>query len=920
MFEPNKVYTLKNGTKVLVKRSITDYFSNEEYIIGQVETRHHIFNAREFEANLAVDNLRQRSTKEKIKLYRSYFKGRDTMVAASFRTKEGKMGYYPLCNSRFNPACPKQTKAAFKCANYKMQNFQPITDELIFNHLKGTLPNGKEAFYGMYPILSDNTVYFLAIDFDKHDWKTEVKALTKACHNYKLKPLLELSQSGNGCHVWLFFETPIEAKHARKLGDLLLAQAMKENPKITFEAYDRMFPNQDELPSGGFGNLIALPLQGMRVNKGCSRFIDSKFKIIPDVWEGLAKTPKISEENLTKLIGEMQVDLPLDFYREDIKIKKVSSEKIKIILASEIKIKHTRLAKKDVVKLKQLATFSNKAYYEALGKRLPTKDIPRLISLASFDDEFIYLPRGLEPQIREMFPKAKWIDKRVLGTEIDVKFSGDLYPEQAEALAKLAKNDMGILSAGTGFGKTVLAAKLIAEKKVSTLILVNNKTLATQWKSQIERFLGVETGMIYGGKTKLSSVIDIGLFQSMTKKDDLPELLGRYGMVIVDEVHHVAAKTFEDVIKQASAKFIYGLSATPKREDGLEKILYMRMGEVAYKAEKISPKHIDQILYTRFSAIGEDNYGDTRNTIHENYQLMMNSDERNKMVVDDIVENVAIGRHLIVLSRYVEHVEILRKEFVERALDVPVYILNSKMKAKILREELEELKAEGKPFVLFTTGSYAGEGFDLPALDTLMLAMPISSKGSLQQYLGRLLRNLEEKEELRVYDYVDFAIPMIYRMYQKRLPTYRKLGYVLTEDDKSGLYKSNFFEASGAWEVLFKDLAEARNRFVLVVPFLSNELLGKLLDKDYKCRSILVVPPIDTVKVNFRARYTEMLRELGEAGFEVVQRCEVKQSFAMVDDSLVWLMPDGDFDEGKIATRLYSKELARKLMNYFELK
>ncbi|MGM0122780.1 hypothetical protein IGI37_000146 [Enterococcus sp. AZ194] len=610
--------------------------------------------------------------------------------------------------------------------------------------------------------------------------------------------------------------------------------------------------NRDEVAIGGFGNLIALPLQGERVKKGYRRFIDRHFKLIEDIWGILEQTPKISYTTVDNIINKIGQKLPVQYFKpqankqneilllDDSEVTSQSFDNsIEVISKNELVIKRSEISKKALIQLKFLATFHNQNFYIAQRKRLSTYGIPRLISLAEINDHEICLPRGLKNKVTELFPNAYFSDKLSQGTTLKADFNGRLSGEQNLALEALAAQDMGILSAGTGFGKTVIAAKLIADKKVNALVLVNNKNLALQWKAQLEKFLTIEgepieertktgrkkkkaqIGKIYGGKMDRSGLVDIALFQSLTKLDNLKDIINQYGMIIVDEAHHVAAKTFEDVIKTANCRYLYGLTATPKREDHLENILYMRLGNIAYTATKEIPIYIDQKLFMRFTSLGEHEINNTLLTIHENYELMLESDERNSQIVFDICENLKEKRHVIVLSRYVKHLDILNQLLEEKDLDAPIYILNSKLKNKVLRKELMNLKQEGRSFVLLTTGSYAGEGFDLPALDTLLLTMPISGKSNLQQYLGRLLRNLDEKSELRVYDYVDYAIPMIYRMYQKRLRTYKQLGYHLYEDEHTESSKSSIM-LEHYHKILDKDLLLAQ-KGLLVLPYLNKK-------------------------------------------------------------------------------------------------
>lgn len=940
----NRIYHLRDGRKVTLVGSYSDFFSDEQFLVLRENGQVFIARALEFSANLMPElNSPRRTADEKIRLYRSYFRGNDRMVATSFQKQDGKRAYYVWCQQRKKGPCPKLKNKNFQCSACHFQKFQPLNDQVIFDHLRGFNDRHQEAFYGIYPITAENTVYFLVFDFDKKEWKKEVTALIRSVEEFQIEPLLELSQSGKGCHVWFFFETAVTAKQARKLGTLLLRHAMLQYPELSFDSFDRLFPSQDEVTTGGFGNLIALPLQGSRVKKGCSRFVDKKFKLIEDIWGALAKTPKLSSADLDKLIKKIEQQVPVQFYQvhekeEEILLFEESEspllsfkEPIKIVRGSELIIQRSEISKEALVQLKFLATFHNQAYYIAQRKRLPTRDIPRVISLAEVNKDTIRLPRGLEEKVADLFPNAEYLDEYSEGKKITVRFNGELYKEQVEALAALEKKDIGILCAGTGFGKTVIAGKLIADKKINTLILVNNKNLAIQWKSQLERFLTIEDqpfeeftktgrkrkkdqiGKFYGGQSRLSGLVDIALFQSITKEQNIEELLDQYGMIIVDEAHHVAAKTFEDVIRKAKCRFLYGLTATPRREDHLENILYMRLGEIAFKATKKIPNHIDQHLYMRFTGVGEQVANPEQATIHENYEKMIASNERNQQIISDICDNVDQNRHIIVLSRYVKHLKVLKNLLEKANLKAPIYSLNSKMKAKDLREELVELKREGRPFVLLTTGSYAGEGFDLPALDTLMLVMPISGKGNLQQYLGRLLRNLDEKHELRVYDYVDYAIPMIYRMYQKRLSTYKKLGYQLYEDGQTELSKSNLF-TDGYQVMLDKDLKQAQTG-LLSLPYLNKGLFTQLISIESAEKYTLVLPNVSGISEKNRQAYQNYVQQLLEQGFKIDFKTKVSQYFAVVDHKIVWLLPNDS--ENAVALRILSVEIAERLINYF---
>lgn len=946
----HRFYIMKDGTHIEVLQTYPDLLSNNEYLLVKMQNQKFVVKASEFALNLLPNN--KRTKQQKINLYRSYFRGRESVIATSFEVKkEKKRVYYPLCLKRKKIGCPKLKNTRVQCAMCTGPQFQPLTDNIIYQHLKGEDEKGQEAFYGIYPITEENKVYFLALDFDKEDWKETLPIFINQLEGLKLKPLIEVSQSGNGCHVWFFFSEALDAKLARKLGDGLLKLTMLENPTFTFESYDRMFPNQDSVPTGGFGNLIALPLQGGKYKQGCSRFIDKEIQLVDDVWETLESTPKLSQHQVYTLLNQINQALPTRYYYQskaeenmelslfiDDEVSDISSEKeLKIVESNELFIKQSDLSKEEVLKLKFLATFPNKAFFVAQRKRMSTKNVPRMISLFELSNGIVCLPRGLKSQVQEMFPKAI-IDRRMSENErLEVNFKGELYLNQEEALSNLMQQNMGILCAGTGFGKTVVAAKIIAEKKVRTLILVHNKTLAVQWKNQLEQFLEInqepfaeytdkgnkkkksKIGKIYGGTVSRSGLVDVGLFQTLKRQKNLTELLDQYDMIIVDEAHHIAATTFEEIIRQAKCRYIYGLTATPKREDGLENILYMRLGEIAHVAKKEIPNHIDQKLYMRFTSVGEHVAVVKENSLHENNEMIVASMERNEQIIQDIFLNLQEHRHIIVLSRFVKHLNILKEALLKTSQEFPVYILNGKMKNKELKQELTNLRKEGKPYVLFTTGNYAGEGFDLATLDTLILAMPISGKGVIQQYLGRLLRKLDEKEELRVYDYVDYAIPMMFKMYQKRLNAYKKLGYKIVDEQSSKLYRSNMF-VDNYRELLIKDIVNAQFRSWIILPYLNKKLIKILQEIPFvvAVEKIIFLPYPESYTPKFQQEYRKNIELLKKLGYHISLRKNISQAFVIVDDNLLWtLSNDSKSNAEKISLRLYSSEIVKRIRNYY---
>lgn len=915
----SKRYKLKNGKYATIKGLYDDYLGKLHFYLIEVEGKEYVIEKKDFESNICINfdsNLKVRTTIEKIHLYRSYFRGNDDRLAKSFRTDDGKRAYFVWCERRKKFPCPKIEKANYPCSMCKFQKFKIIDDKVIYHHLRGFDDNRQEAFYGLYPITDDNKVYFLTFDFDKENWKENVLSICRTCNKYSLKPLLEKSQSGRGCHIWIFFENKISAKKVRILGDLILRYTMLYNPNLSFDSFDRLFPSQDKLAPGGFGNLIALPLQGSRVKEGCSRFIDQNFNLVSDIWGELEETPKISEKTVDKIIMDIEEEVPVQYY-EGNKEKEMSLfsqnnqqyfDKVTATISNYICISIKKLSANAIVSLRYISSFPNPAFYIAQRKRLSTYNVPRIISLSEIENEVIKIPRGLQEEIQSTFPNMIFKEDYVMGEKINVKFTGNLYEEQEQALQALLKNNMGIICARTGFGKTVLAAKLISLRKVSTLILVHNTNIARQWRDRLNQFLdaGEEklTGTIYGGKEDISKTVDIALFQSLNRKENLESILNNYGMVIVDEAHHVAAKTFEDIVEKIKSKYLYGLTATPKREDHLEKILYMRLGRIVYTSKKVK-NSVNSKVYMKFTNCGENIAAIEQNTVYNNYNLIIDSEERNQQIVKDISDCLSKGKHIIVLSRYVKHIERLQ-DMLEKNNDLKnIYILNGKMKHRLLQQQLNKVKHTDSPFVLLTTMNYAGEGFDLPQLDTLMLAMPVSGKNNLQQYLGRLTRNVEEKEELSVYDYIDYSIPMMYKMYQKRLSVYKALNYKTYTSDDTNLRLSNMFSKDYK-KYLLNDINKSDGGIIIK---------QKLSMKEYKI--LASKENINDWKIIISDRKSNINeKNLLNKGYQIVHKNKILQKFVILNDKIVWILPNHIQDT--VALRIISKKLAEKFKKYFK--
>lgn len=687
----------------------------------------------------------------------------------------------------------------------------PLDDRAIYNHLAGIKDHvGKllEATIGIYPLLKNETCWFLAIDFDEKNWLQDISAFLVACQEKQVPAYVERSRSGNGGHVWIFFTAPVLAATARKMGAFLVTETMDKYPEIGFESYDRFFPNQDKMPSGGFGNLIALPLQKIPREKSNSVFLDPSLQPYQDQWAFLVSLQKMTPEQVELLAQEgtskgrvIGLRLPVENESEDPwttppsrvrseqKIQESLPKTHPVVLGNLIYILKDGLPPQLINRLIRIAAFQNPEFYKAQALRFSTFAIPRIIACAENFPKHIGLPRGclLETleTLQQLGIEPQLQDERFSGTPIKTKFLGKLLPAQKEASKALLAEETGVLAATTAFGKTVVAAYIIAKRKCNTLILVHRKQLLDQWLARLETFLdtsNIKIGQIGSGKRKPSGMIDVALIQSLVKKGKVDDLVANYGQVIVDECHHLSAFSFEAVVKECKAKYFLGLTATAIRKDGHHPIIFMQCGPIRYKvdprAQALARPFRHEVIQkqTAFQlpppAVAEEKI-----SINVIYSALAANKERNELIFADVMKCLEAKRSPLLLTERREHLLYLANQF--RPFAKHVIVLHGGMSTSERKEALELLAMipEEEERLLLSTGRYLGEGFDDARLDTLFLSMPISWKGTLAQYAGRLHRSHHAKKEVLIYDYVDQAIPMLAKMSEKRLLGYKSLGY-----------------------------------------------------------------------------------------------------------------------------------------------
>ena len=721
---------------------------------------------------------------EKVAFYAGLFRCRTDVYALRWENRrDGRSGWIPAIAGRWRKGMSRADAP-----------YLPLTNDVLAAHLRG------DHHIGLYPLADNDTCWWVAADFDRDSAMLDALAYLKVARAFGIPAALEVSQSGRGAHVWIFFADMVPASMARRIATSLIAEATQLRGSMSLSSYDRLFPSQDVHTGRGMGNLIAAPLHGKRRLHGTTLFLDpTTLEPFDDQWAYLSTVARLSMKDVATLsrrlpepkVGHSVRSLQLP---TSSKIVPRPAAIIRATFDARIRLSAIDLGPAMISAVKHAASIPNPEFYARQRARRSTWDTPRF--LRSYDETLegdLVLPRGLHSLLSRIVESAgsdlHIEDQRVVGTAHTFELATELRPEQLVAVRESVAEDTAVLIAPPGMGKTVMACAAIAERATSTLILVDRKALADQWRQRLLTHLGVKCGQFGGGRSKTTGIIDIALLPTLARRGNAHEFAAGYGLVIVDECHHVAAAAFSDVLQQISARFWLGLTATPERRDGLEDLTFHQLGtnkilvsapaagELSAADDVQPPQLVLHVHATRFRYSGDAEPG-LPGGMAEIYRALVADADRLEMIVSDVMASHRTGRNVLVLTTWVNHLTAISDKLAEAGFETTV--LRGGMKAAERQKTLTRLAEHSPgdtPLLVVGTSSFIGEGFDCPALDTLFLAAPITFKNRLVQYVGRVTRAFPGKDSAVVHDYHDEQTPVLASSLRKRAPGYVALGF-----------------------------------------------------------------------------------------------------------------------------------------------
>lgn len=703
-----------------------------------------------------------------VKIFRALFKGREDVFAMHWQ-KGSKSGFMPAYH--YDPYMYRLHKMkGGSLKTYQDKSFLPLTDQQVASHL-----NGKQLI-GIYPLLKDNTSWFIAVDFDKENWEADCRHLTGICKEYDIPAYLERSRSGKGGHVWIFFTQPYPAIRSRKILMSLLQQSDIFSVFDKNSSFDRLFPNQDFLSGKGLGNLIALPLYKPALDKENSCFVDvssKNFNAFTDQWIFLSSIIKADISHLEKLYNSFQDNRKV----HSISINNIS-DKLQITLDNSVRLTRSGLTRELINYLKEELNFSNSEYFIKKKTGRNTWGTERFFKFIEETENEVIIPRGFIGRLIRFCTKNNiafnFTDKRNKLEPVRFSTNFNLRNHQNAVIEITRKKDFGVITAPPGSGKTIIGLQIISEKKQPALIIVHRKQLMEQWIEQIQAFLGIpkkEIGRIGQGRTKPDNVITVAMIQSLGKYIDGNQeqnLRNAFGTIIIDECHHIPAETYRKTISKLTPYYQYGLTATPFRKYNNGKIIFIHIGELI---ASIKPNEIEEYKRARIvirNTSLDIPFNPKTDPFETLSKILVHDSNRNKLILNDVVGELNNGKKVVIITERNEHIDSLN-QFLKQSYEV--ITLSGEDPESQRKIKWKNLKS-GNYQVLITTGQYFGEGTDLQNASCLFLAYPFSFKGKLIQYIGRVQRSDMTPV---IYDYRDYKIDYLNRLFLKRNTYYRNL-------------------------------------------------------------------------------------------------------------------------------------------------